>query len=123
MNKDIKRRWVEALRSGKYKKTTGQLHVAQSTHSQPSGYCCLGVLTALAIEDGVEVPADWPGLAGLPSPVKDWAGLDSRFPQVPFRHEALEADEIGLTALNDGDELDIRKRSFKEIADKIEKHL
>lgn len=37
MKKDIMKRWVEALRSGKFKQTTGSLRNYQ-------GYCCLGVL-------------------------------------------------------------------------------
>lgn len=37
MNKEIKIRWIEALRSGKYKQHTQQLRYKDN-------YCCLGVL-------------------------------------------------------------------------------
>lgn len=38
MNAEIKTKWIQALRSGKYEQTKGTLHV------QDNGYCCLGVL-------------------------------------------------------------------------------
>lgn len=40
MNKRLKARWIKALRSGKYKQTTG-------TMKDAAGYCCLGVLREL----------------------------------------------------------------------------
>lgn len=45
LDHDIKKRWVAALRSGKYKQGTGQL-----CHINISGenfYCCLGVLNEI----------------------------------------------------------------------------
>ena len=41
MDKKVKKLWVTALRSGKYKQTTGKL--IRRDGSKPS-YCCLGVL-------------------------------------------------------------------------------
>lgn len=38
MNPDIKAKWIEALRSGKYKQGRGYLRTIDG------GYCCLGVL-------------------------------------------------------------------------------
>ena len=43
MNKEVKDKWVAALKSGKYKQGRGQLN-------GESGYCCLGVLTEVYIE-------------------------------------------------------------------------
>ena len=40
MNKELKNRWIENLRSGKYHQTTGQL----SDYKKDNHYCCLGVL-------------------------------------------------------------------------------
>lgn len=41
MTKTLKRKWVTALRSGKYKQAAGRLHrFEKDEHS----YCCLGVL-------------------------------------------------------------------------------
>ena len=50
MNKQIKNRWVKALRSGKYRQAHGMLYSAGS-----KGYCCLGVLCAVQGDD----PAEW----------------------------------------------------------------
>jgi hypothetical protein len=44
MNQKIKARWIEALRSGKYAQTTSHL-------SDKNGFCCLGVLCDLYIQD------------------------------------------------------------------------
>jgi len=44
MNQQIKARWVEALRSGKYGQTSSYL-------SDSNGFCCLGVLCDLYILD------------------------------------------------------------------------
>lgn len=44
MNKEVKERWLEALRSGKYKQGTGKLKCQTKGELQ---YCCLGVLQEL----------------------------------------------------------------------------
>lgn len=46
MNPEIKKRWVEALRSGKYAQTTGALHrkFDEPRNHTSAGFCCLGVL-------------------------------------------------------------------------------
>ena len=41
MNEQIKKKWVKALRSGEYEQTKDALHL-------DGGYCCLGVLAAIA---------------------------------------------------------------------------
>jgi hypothetical protein len=48
MKKEIAELWIKALESGKYKQIRRQL-------ANKDGYCCLGVLCELAIENGVEV--------------------------------------------------------------------
>jgi|SRR6266853_268140 len=50
MNKEIKARWIEALRSGKYKQGRSFLKIKE-------GFCCLGVLCELAVEDKIIEPA------------------------------------------------------------------
>jgi hypothetical protein len=51
---EIKERWIEALESGKYRQTQGHLQVKDGADSEyRDGYCCLGVLCELAVEDGV----------------------------------------------------------------------
>lgn len=45
LNPEVKTKWVEALRSGKYKKGIGQLMIeAKDSDSGEDEYCCLGVL-------------------------------------------------------------------------------
>lgn len=53
MKRTIRNRWVEALRSGKYQQATGTLTAI--TPAGKVGHCCLGVLTEIAVADGVEV--------------------------------------------------------------------
>lgn len=45
MNADLKAKWLEALRSGRYQQARGALRRDTSTKgSEEVGYCCLGVL-------------------------------------------------------------------------------
>jgi len=132
LNEDIKRRWVEALRSGQYRQTREQL----VDHNNTLGprYCCLGVLCEIAVADGVvryderdntyvseENPSDYNDTA-LPWAVARWAGLPledeyGNFPsEVPVWIEG--AQTICLTTLNDG-----RDYNFDQIADVIEEKL
>lgn len=129
MNEDIKRDWVAALRSGKYKQGANLLR------STDDKYCCLGVLCALAAKSGV-IDRDFPILTGdfirsyaygpdgedniiLPEAVREWAGLAERGPAI---------DGWDLTSLNDGGyaEADFDYEnyqdalSFSQIADRIE---
>jgi len=47
MNAEIKAKWIEALRSGRYAQGCGRLR------RHDDKYCCLGVLCELAVEAGV----------------------------------------------------------------------
>lgn len=113
MKPEIKRKWLEALRSGQYKQTSGCL-------TDGERFCCLGVLTNLYLlekgetwlkdEGGViGVPED-DGLetSGLPEAVCDWAGLRSNDPLVGVATLAAENDT---------------GTKFPQIADLIERHL
>ena len=114
MNPEIKKMWVEALRSGEYKQTTGALRQLDMDSALPC-YCCLGVLCDLAVKAGVTNPFYENHTACLPTSVYKWAGLDTPDPEVP-----LGSDKIGtpLTRLNDELRMD-----FKTIADHIEASL
>jgi len=48
MTQELKDKWVAALRSGKYKQTSG---VLKRMESGACSYCCLGVLATLAGEE------------------------------------------------------------------------
>lgn len=55
MNKEIKTRWIDALRSGKYKQTQRLL---KSIVGLEEHYCCLGVLCDVLKDD---VKGQWRG--------------------------------------------------------------
>jgi len=99
---DIKQKWVEALRSGKYNQTIGVLY----NGNNKNGFCCLGVLGHVC---GVSLEV----LLGL--------GVLHSSMNVP----KLLMGDCGsniivekLTRMND-----IQGKSFTEIADWIEQNL
>ncbi len=110
MNADVKRKWMEALRSGAYRQARTMLH-----HKAPSGdyFCCLGVLCDLAIKAGVSVTVGGPDERVFynensifpPGVVMEWAGRPN-----PDQFETL-------ARLND------EGQSFAWIADYIEDNL
>lgn len=138
MNTEIKKKWVTALRSGKYPQgSRGQLRKDILTDGvDVSHFCCLGVLCDLAVEEGIisdpefhevdgtgyeyvygdEADSSW---SYLPRSVFTWAGLPSSNPRVTVQGEK----NYSLSALNDGN-LDTGKRyTFDQIADLIEEQL
>ena len=51
MNPELKSKWIEALRSGEFKQTTGMF---KKTHSDGTErFCCLGVLCVVAEENPI----------------------------------------------------------------------
>lgn len=120
MKPEIKARWLEALRSGKYKQGRGKLRQAVDVEGGAE-YCCLGVLCDLAAKEGV---GDWVDgslfrdaveiQAGvLPPGVQAWARTAYGNPVVPDRTGGCTT----LAAVND------QGATFEEIADLIEKYL
>lgn len=112
MHDDIKRRWVEALRSGDFPQSVGALQT-------PTGFCCLGVLCEIAVADHAASRDRWGYQAPylddgsyddelLPEGVAEWAGLSDVSPDVG-------AD--ALVELNDDG------ATFEELAVLIEKYL
>lgn len=118
MDAGIKARWIAALRSGEYEQAYGQLR-------SNKGYCCLGVLSEIAVDAGVitkeriDTGDGWTEAYGngssgyLPSLVRDWAGL-------PDTNPLVQADGRGqsLAWVNDHS-----GKTFTQIADLIEEHL
>ncbi len=101
MNEDLKKRWVAALRSGKYEQGHNSLRRSDGT------FCCLGVLADIAD------PSAW-----VWTSVWQWHGDDQTIPDP-------EGIDIGLTRTNQevlatmndcGD-------SFSKIAEHIERTL
>jgi len=111
MNQEIKARWVDALRSGDYEQGRGTLR-------RGDRFCCLGVLTDLAVGAGVLEDPELYGLDGtyyyedyltsdLHPKVMEWAGIN--------RSGYIKGANISLIELNDAYRL-----SFDHIAIVIE---
>jgi hypothetical protein len=117
MKKNIKEKWLAALRSGDYQQTDSALRTTK-------GFCCLGVLCDLY--DKTKRQNNWEFLGdvkyrhldnmygSLPDAVMQWAGLDSEDPLIV----RSRSHSVCLSELNDQENY-----SFKKIANVIEKYL
>lgn len=107
MKQEIKTRWCEALRSGKYKQATGTLK------NEYGAFCCLGVLCEVFREDNPTVDEDFLYFdKGMPeSVVRDWAGQKEFF----LKNYGKDKPSSALTALNDNFSF-----TFEQIADAVE---
>lgn len=107
MDQELKRKWVEALRSGEYQQGNGKL-------CDNGRYCCLGVLYDIVVgdwrvlEDGLKATQ-----RGDPNYVYDYVGT------LGLSAEAMPV----LANMNDGYGDFERRYTFSEIADYIEANL
>jgi hypothetical protein len=114
MKPEIKQKWVQALKSGKYRQGKGSLK------NKLNEYCCLGVLCDLHSK---ETSIKWNGdvyldkCIQLPSEVMEWAGIDNMVGRSGMVDSDINLRPIYLTDLNDSG------RTFKEIAEIIEEKL
>lgn len=107
MNPEVKTRWIEALRSGRYKQTHGRLYDGE-------GFCCLGVLCDISglghwDESNYYTRGSSQRALDLPPFVAEWAALPSH---------PRTSDNTPLADLNDNAGL-----TFPQIADIIERDL
>lgn len=107
MRAELKKKWIEALRSGKYKQTKGVLR-------NESGFCCLGVLCDISGEE-------WePGSDGefYAKGMSSWSVIsgDLRAELGPDENVCDDVHDK-LTDMND------YGSSFEEIADWIEENI
>lgn len=112
MKEKIKKLWLEALRSGKYKQCKYRLY-----NDKEDAYCCLGILCEIHRKQTKSNKNYWTKkgdkyVAGnakssfsLPENVSKWANIEYK-------------NEKDLVELNDA-----KNKSFKQIANFIEKHL
>ncbi len=121
MNKYVKKKWLEALRSGEYKQTRGKLR--RNRGKNKASFCCLGVLCNLHAQAHPEIaatqtdPKSYIGATELPPvEVMEWAGLEAKDPVIAIGHGVHERT-TRLSVLNDSG------YSFKEIASLIEREL
>jgi hypothetical protein len=108
MFKRLKRKWVEALRSGKFKQGRGYLRRVEGINddgNEEESYCCLGVLSCV--------------MNGVRPPMRMLLG------NTQLKRAGLTPDKQYLLAdMNDGSgEHFLKARSFKQIASWIDKNL
>ena len=136
MNPEVKQKWIDALRSGKYEQGSEKLRSV-------TGYCCLGVLCDLYAQ---EYATQWKFKSYnditdeenpdtydywyfeeqsefLPYSVMDWAGLKTNNPQVRVEVEDNEDEDNShyadalIANVNDSG------YTFNDISKLIEEHL
>jgi hypothetical protein len=126
-----RKKWIKALRSGKYKQGKGYLHIKGE---KQDSFCCLGVACDLALKAGVELKTQQVTATNkddevqvmmydheqgeLPEEVQKWLGLATVCGTFSTKNGFKY-----LTSLNDGDDpAGIKGKSFKQISNIIEKH-
>ena len=110
MDKSIAKKWAAALRSGKYKQTTGSL-------KNEEGYCCLGVLASISPwKNAYTRMKSKLGSTNevLPLKIQKWADMSYPTGRFPNKESILGIQE--LSSKNDAG------ASFEKIAKLIEKH-
>lgn len=114
MKPKIKAKWLEALRSGKYKQTKEVL-------KDSTGYCCLGVLCDIHrktikkkgwTKNSCNNLEYYNEAGTLPENVLKWAGIEDENGKFKYKN----GKTVYLTNLNDNG------KSFKQIANIIEKY-
>lgn len=110
---DLKAKWLEALRSGKYQQAHGTL---KDIHG---AMCCLGVACDI-IDPGAWniAPTKHDDTEGF-----GWNDNSPAYVTAPIRHLGITSNQAMMLAkMNDGNE-HYRRHSFAEIADWIEANL
>jgi hypothetical protein len=130
MRKEVMKKWVKTLRSGKFKQGTGTLK--QYNSKGQSQHCCLGVLCELynsemkkskkktlpekVYDNDMDFSFGYSRFGGskedLPKDVMKWSGIENSLGQFNLSDNHYET----LADLND------LGRKFKTIADIIEKN-
>ena len=104
MNADVKKLWVNALKSGKYEQGQGRLTAVFDTGNM---FCCLGVLCDIAVKKGVvskpavvddntsnyKVLSYEEEVDFLPPTVAEWAGLDVK-PLLVTRDWETDSEQV-----------------------------
>jgi len=110
MKAELKRKWIKALRSKRYRQTKGMLHRIQTVRHREHGFCCLGVLCrVMGIEEKTERGSErgtFDGVGGVLST------------QLQVKAELEEEKMNRLVALNDEEGY-----SFSQIASWILKNI
>lgn len=118
MHPELKAKWIEALRSGRYKQGRGGLRDGDNC------YCCLGVLADLVDPHGWSTHAEHQF-----SHDRDFyshRGEPEMLPSVTLSALGLDVGDVAciLASKNDGDDhKEIEPHNFEQIADWIETNL
>jgi len=114
MPKELKARWLKALRSGKYKQGTGALY-----NPEENSFCCLGVLNHVALDGHIEIysPDDNTPSDGSP----EFRAVPSETFYDRFECDFM-TDDAHLIQMNDGAGGEWQ-HDFKSIADWIAKNI
>jgi len=132
MDAQLKAKWVEALRSGKFKQGEGRLH-----EPKEDSFCCLGVLASICGAEFGPVKVD-EGDDDGPTQYDYEATIDGYLisePQseefkteftiklgIPDQHELIARND-GHRLLDPGHPEHLHKHTFAEIADYIEANI
>lgn len=131
LNQDVLPLWIKALRD-KHFNNGNRFCQARNTLMRKkscwiNGYCCLGVLTQLYINLGLDLDGSvqyhLSNNATIPSQVAEWAGFDryhnvhSGYDEYFTLQPATSSLESELADMNDNE-----RRTFKTIADILEKN-
>lgn len=110
INKKQFKKWIKALRSGKYKKTTGTLE-------DEYGFCCLGVACKVLNKSNILYDGFIEGTLPFdqPNSPKWLKKINDNFQNITSLNRDLHQSIYNLTDLNDTEEM-----SFDEIADVLE---
>ncbi|MDO7847661.1 hypothetical protein Q5H92_14930 [Hymenobacter sp. M29] len=122
MHQEIKKDWLEALRSGKY--TQGKYSLKKENEEGKVSYCCLGVLCDLAVRQGIVEEEENASYCGeylfdgeetsLTPKLREWAGIET--PEAKI--DKPVGPHTSLMALNDSGDY-----TFPQIAQIIEDQL
>jgi len=136
MNAEIKEQWATALESGDFEQGKWRLKTPGNGNPNDSQcndtYCCLGVLTELAVEAGIVRWSDKPLFdcnpddgeqsesgAVLNKRVVEWAGLDAPVPTIGDTDAWHLNDSCKFSADGKGTHVN----DFSDIAALIREHL
>lgn len=119
MNKELRDKWVAALRSGEYPQTRGALRRVAPYENRLAGYCCLGVLCDVIHPGGWGSEADpYSNALGFRHTLADGMTSYGFLPHSLRVELGISIDtESTLTHLNDDG------KTFAEIADFIENNV
>ena len=114
MNPEIKAKWIEALRSGKYEQGQGKLN-------KNGKFCCLGVLCE--VMNYGKLPSTYSGANSYKKENDTYESENHLTEGMRLELGIDSSQEHTLILMNDGKRRVENKKSFNEIADWVEKNL